>query len=363
MRMVFPLRPALASTPFLPILVLLALSTSSSLTAQEAVRYTTTSTFEMGGALGAVVAAFTDSDEAVEETVTVGGGMMRMDRENESTIMKMAEGRMIEVDHEARTWWALDFATAMAEVEGMREQAAAETAREDLEDRPELGGDFEFERTGRVESIGGLEAEQVIFTLTMEARDEEAEDAPLAGRMVLISESWMSSELAELPAFAEMRSDAMEFAEEEFGPGTGMGAFGADPRMAEAMETMQEELEGVGGVAVRTTSLFVLLPGDLELDREAALAALGEELSSDGPSLADLAGRGAADAARSALGGLFGRRSEPEEPEEPEPVQQPLMRMVQEIGEVESIAFDPSLFDPPADYTEVESPLAAMRRN
>jgi hypothetical protein len=362
MRMVVPLRPALPSTLLLPFLVVVALATSSSLAAQEAIRYTTTSTFEMGGALGAMVAAFTDSDEAIEETVTVGGGMMRMDSENTSTIMKMAEGRMIEIDHEARTWWTLEFAAAMAEFEGMRDAAAAEPAPQTPEDQPDFGGDFEFERTGRIESIGGLEAEQVIFTLTMEARDEEAEGSPLAGRVALLSEVWMSNELAEHPAFAEMRSDAMEFAQEELGPGMGMGAFGADPRMAEAMETMQEELGGLEGVAVRTTSLFVLLPGDLELDREAALAALGEELSSDGPSLADLAGRGAADAARSALGGLFGRRSEPEEPEEPELVQQSLMRMVQEIGEVESIAFDASLFDPPADYTEVESPLAAMRR-
>jgi hypothetical protein len=353
-----PSRPALLALAALVAL----LSAPPALSAQEALRYTTTSRIEMAGLLGTMMSAFTDADEPSGETVTVGGGMMRTDVEGESTIMKLSEGRMLQVDHEAQTWWALDFAAAMGEVSEMRDEAEEEMSRAETDEAPSFEGDFQVERTGRTERIGGWEAEQVLFTLTMEARDEEAEDAPLAGRMVLLTEMWMSDELAEHPALAEMNRDAVAFAEEQLSSGGGMAALAADPRMGDAMATMQEELEGLDGMAVRTTSLFVLLPGELEFDRDAAVAALGEELSSEGPSLADLAGRGAADAARSALGGLFGRRSEPEEPEEPELVQQPLMRMVQEIGEVESIAFDASLFDPPAGYTEVESPLAALRR-
>ena len=351
--------------PLLALLLLLSALLPHSAAAQ-ALRYTNVSTFEMGGMLGTMMSAFSDAGEPTEETVWVGDGMMRTDSEQQSTIMHMADGRMVQIDHDARTWWSMDFGDVTSAMEGMRDDAMASTdappAPTESDDTPEFEGDFQVERTGRTERVAGYSAEQVLFTFTMEARDQSQEESPLAARMVLLSEMWMSPELSEHPAFQAMNRDAMEFVQSEFDTGMDMGAMGADPRMGDALARMQEELEGLEGMAVRTTSLFVLLPGDLEFDRDAALAALGEELSGDGPSLADLAGAGAADAARSALGGLFGRRSEPEEPEEPELTQQALMRMVQEIRDLESIDLDPALFDPPADYREVESPLAGMRR-
>jgi len=346
-----PFRPAhaLAAT-----LLGLALLTPLPASAQ-ALTWTTVSSMEMAGVMGSMMSMFSDMDEPTTETVWVGEGMMRTDSEESSTIMNLAEGRMIQIDHDARTWFAVEFGDMEAMSERMRADAAAEMESGDPEagEMPEFEGEFDVERTGVTREVGGYDAEQVLMTLTMEARDEEQEGEPLAGRMVLLTEMWMSEELASHPAFAEMREGAMEFARGGMSSGE-FGPMAADPRMADAMERMQEEFEGLDGMAVRTTSLFLLLPGELEFDREAAVASLEEELSGDGPSLADLAGAGAA---RSALGGLFGRR---DEPEEPEVGQQPLMRMVQEVRDVRSVDLDPTLFQPPADYREVESPWGGV---
>jgi len=61
------------------------------------------------------------------------------------------------------------------------------------------------------------------------------------------------------------------------------------------------------------------------------------------------------------LGGLFGGGDD--EPEEPELVQQSLMRVVQEIRDVESVTLEPGFLDPPADYREIESPMSRIGGN
>lgn len=350
----------------LPLLLLAGTTITPTAASAQALHYTTVSTFEMGGTMGALMSAFSDMDEPSVEEVWIGDGVMRMDADGRSTIMRMAEGRMIQVDHDARTWWAMDVGdmTAMAdqarqdaeEAMGSRDEATTERG-----DTPEFEGEFDVERTGRTETVSGYDAEQVLFTLTMEARGEETDDqqeGPLAGRMVLLSEMWISPELTDHPAFAQMGEAAMEFAPGSFEGGGNAGPLGADPRMAEALERMQEEMGDLDGMAVRTTSLFILLPGELEFDRQAAIEALGEELD-QGPGLADAAGAGAVDAARSALGGLFGGGDdEPED--EPEITQQSLMRVVQEIRDVESVTLEPGFLEPPADYREIESPMSGI---
>lgn len=357
--------PRLARRLVFPVLLLVAASALPPAVTAQALHYTTVSTFEMGGTLGALMSAFSDADEPTVEEVWIGDGTMRMDADGASTILRMGEGRMVQIDHEARTWYTMDFGDMTAAAARAREDAMAsrDEAMADTAAMPEFEGEFDVERTGRTSTISGYDAEQVLFTLTIEARgDAEAgggagEEGPLAGRMVLLSEMWISPELTEHPAFAQMSEEAREFALGGLEAGGEMGPLAADPRMADAMERMQEELGDLDGMAVRTTSLFVLLPGDLEFDREAALEALGRELD-QGPGLAGAAGAGAMDAARSALGGLFGGRDD--EPEEPELTQQSLMRMVQEIRDVESVSLEPGFFDPPADYREIESPLSGI---
>jgi len=354
------------TTPALLLLFVIATMAPTPASAQ-ALHYTTVSTFEMGGTLGALVSAFSDMEEPTVEEVWVGDGAMRMDSEGESTILQVAEGRMIQVDHDARTWYAMTFGDMSAMADQARqdaEEAMASRDDADAEATPEFEGEFDVERTGRTETISGYEAEQVLFTLTMEARGEQAEDqeeGPLAGRMVLLSEMWISPELNEHPAFAQMGEAAMDFAPGSFEGGGDMGPLAGDPRMGEALERMQEEMGDLGGMGVRTTSLFVLLPGELEFDRQAAIESLDQELD-QGPGLAGAAGSGAMDAARSALGGLFGGGGD-DEPEEPELTQQSLMRVVQEIRDVETVTLEPGFLDAPADYREVESPMSGMGGN
>ncbi|HKK93198.1 MAG TPA: hypothetical protein VJ925_07165 [Longimicrobiales bacterium] len=352
----------------IPLLLLAAATITPVAASAQALHYTSVSTFEMGGTLGALMSAFSDMDEPSVEEVWVGDGAMRMDADGGSTILHMTEGRMIQVDHDARTWYAMDLGNMTAMADRARQDAeeamrSRDEAAAEQDDAPEFEGEFDVERTGRTETVSGYDAEQVLLTLTMEARGEQADEqgeSPLAGRMVLLSEMWISAELSDHPAFAELGEAAMEFAPASFEGGDDMGPLAADPRMAEALERMQEEMGDLGGMAVRTTSLFMLLPGDMEFDRQAAIDALDQELD-QGPGLTGAAGAGAMDAARSALGGLFGGGDD--EPEEPELVQQSLMRVVQEIRDVESVTLEPGFLDPPADYREIESPMSRIGGN
>src|SRR6056297_3948576 len=93
---------------YLPLMLLVAATMIPSTTSAQALHYTTVSTFEMGGTMGALMSAFSDMDEPSVEEVWVGDGAMRMDADGGSTILHMTEGRMIQVDHDARTWYAMD---------------------------------------------------------------------------------------------------------------------------------------------------------------------------------------------------------------------------------------------------------------
>src|SRR6056297_1500917 len=88
---------------FLPVMLLVAATMTPSATSAQALHYTTVSTFEMGGTMGALMSAFSDMDEPSVEEVWIGDGVMRMDADGRTTIMRMAEGRMIQIDHDART--------------------------------------------------------------------------------------------------------------------------------------------------------------------------------------------------------------------------------------------------------------------
>ncbi len=258
----------------------------------------------------------------------------------------------------------------MDEAERQQQEAQREMSDQEM---PEFTGSFSLDRTGRSSNLNGFDAEQVFMTMEMEAQSEEEQGAnPAASlRMVYFTEMWMSDELEDHPAFQQMAEGAMEFAREdlEMDMGALSTAVASDPRMIEAMERYAEEMQGMSGMAVRTTSLFLVLPPEIEFDRQKAIEKLEmappRELSFDfSDAAADAAREGALSAARGALSrfGLSRGGDDEEEDDEGEleaPSQQmTIMRMLQELRGVEEVASDPGLWTPPADYREIASPLS-----
>lgn len=317
--------------------------------AAQDISYTTTTRAEFGGALGRVMRVVPGGTDPTVETTSIHERLMRVDHDESSTIMEMESLSFTFLNHTDRTYWTMDWSDAGA----MWEQSARVNMPErersvyvDDENRRTVTYEtsFDVDRTGDRERINGYMAERVFFTLTIDATEEYAAnpDSVVGGTMVLLTEMWISDEFPAYEALMEMRPGG------QVNANANPMALQYDPRIGSALQRLQEEMDGLDGLSMKTVSHFVIVPMELDFDRDAVLRDADRSL------MADVAGAvvsGAAGAVRRGLGGLtrglFGRRSEPERPA---PQQAVIMRVTAEIHDVSEAPLDPGIFVRPENY-------------
>ncbi len=337
------------------------------------VSYTTVGRAEFGGALGTMMRLVPGAQDPTRQTTHIKGSFMRTDDEDSSTIVDMAEGRFIELDHKAKTFYTFTFADMAAQMQAagadMRAaQAEARAERPNEEPPPEV--EFEtkltVERTGRTQRMDGYNAEQVLMVIEIipKVAPEEGAEKEAAGTMVLFNDIWMSKDFPGYQAYKKATEELAKQAASNMDV-EGMGsalqqAFASDPRMKEAFEKSAEEMKGMDGLAVKTVSSFFMVPVGVPFDRAAALAAADQPLA-QGPDLGGAAAAGAREAARSAVsnitGGLLGRRRQQQPPPEeaaPPAKQAAITRVTSVIENVKAGGLSDDLFRAPSDYREVK---------
>lgn len=330
--------PALAST--------LMLAGSFSPAAAQDVEYTTVGKVELSGALGTVMRLFGGGDETTEKTY-IKGGMMRTDSDRMSTIMDLENGRVISIDHDAKTFTIMTFAQMTQMMEQAVTDAKAEAARESGEPAPESDTDVDLDyrlsvdETGERQKINGYDAERYLMTMETEATvTEEGGEAQKAGRLVVFSDMWNAEDVPVADAMAAFYRDAPELAARNQQAMQGMaGAFAANPDLESAMEEASKEAGKMKGFTLRNTTYMVLVPPGVEFDRAAVLEPKKKEESG----------------AKRALGGLLrgavgGNREQ--EKAESEPGQAVVATILNETRDMKSTSLSADLFQPPAGYTE-----------
>ena len=378
-------RPA-ASTlrPCLVAVALMLLALPGSARAQDlTLEYQTR--MEFGGMMGQMMRMMPGMGEITAPSLTVtriSGLQLRTDDGDNSSMIVDGEGRrFIQVDHEERSYIVMtpEDMVRMAEQARERMEEAMDSIAASQPDMPARGegqpqirvaARVETERTGRRESVAGLDAEEWYLTILADFEAQEQGGNPMMmGSTVAFSDLWVTDQVPGgeeqqriWAAFGQEMAEAMDLQ-------PGMEAvFAANPQLQVMIEQNQEAMEALEGTPVRTTTLMVLVPPGSTFDRERALADLTGELSR---SMGDVAGaaagaaaRGAAaGAARGALGrlggGLMGRRNREETPppaaEEapPAPSQTTLMRSVEELVRLDRSAIPASVFQVPEGYREI----------
>jgi hypothetical protein len=353
-------RPRISTAVFA---LIIAASAATGARAQD-LKYTSTTTIEMAGALGTIMSMFGGGNEPTLETTWISGTRVRKDQGESSNIMDWSEGAMTLLDHDAKTFTQVTLAQMAEQMSAALSQAQASQADASAQAAPptaptekpevEIEVRFSSDRPGRTERIAGYQAELVILTAEIVATptastQPEAESAAIA----IVSEMWTSTDFPEYAMMQQVAAEAAEQFRQSASAGmagmiSGMAAY--DPRMGEMWEKNMEALEEVDGIALRSRVHVVLVPPGITLDQQKVLDGADQSL---GGGVRAAAGAGAADAVRQALGGLFGggRRPAPE-PEEPELSQSVIMRMSTEISGAETGAVPGETFRAPPDYTE-----------
>ena len=325
--------------------------------AQE-VQYTTTSKVELSGGLGTVMRLFGGGGETTEKSY-LKGGLMRTDSDDESTIMDLENGRIIQIDHKAKTYTILTFDQMVETAQQAATQAREEVNREaaaagEPQGEVELDYRLDVDATGERQRINGYDAERIFLTMETEATvTTEEGDQQKAGRLVVFMDMWnaqddpisdaMEAYYARAPEAMRRTAEAAE--------GT-MAAMAANPQMQKAMEEAAKETEKLGGFTLRSTTYMVMVSAGETFDRAKLLEEKKDEPRQSG--------------ARRALGGLLRgaagvESSRRDEENQPPPTQFAIAKIISETKDIRTGSIPDDLFQPPASYTERPFTMPAMR--
>jgi hypothetical protein len=322
--------------------------------------WTETSTVEVPGTLGMILRAMPGTLDSRTSKVAVhlqGGALIRDDG-SQTTIMDADTRQFLTLDHEARTYMAVEFeesvraarqmlgvtSEAMAEAGQHTDEVRAELdeAREELrramdEARQALTFQIRSENTGRTRGFGAAgSANQhiIIAELGVAEAPEGVDDAEDGGTLVFVVELWQSRSLPTPDAFhqewsarlaqdPQMQSLAADLAAEAEALNEAGAALLAmwDPRIAAGFGEIADAMAGIEGTTVQSVVTVAMVPHGAELDRDELLGwkpeSMGDRLRAEAGGAVREA---AADAARTALRGLTGRlggRDRPQADEEP----------------------------------------------
>jgi len=315
------------------------------------VQYETVTKIDLPGALGTMMRAAArlggGSMETVETTY-IKGNRMRTDVDASSTILDLDGRRMILLDHQARTYRTIGFDAAAAHAE-----QAAQDIRDARDGRTVTGSDdasgqvsfrFAVDRANERKQIAGYNAER--FFITMEAEGEfvpeDGAEREETGTLVVLTDLWSSTDVPVLGARGAFDdASAREYAEAGSSLAEALAAaFAEDPSLQVAFEQSAAEASKIEGMPVRTVMTFVGVAPGHRFDR--SLVTQPRQESGARRALGRLGARAAAAA------GQAGTQ------DAAEPTQSVLITMTSEVRNVSTRTLDPSLFEVPEGYRQLD---------
>ncbi len=297
-------------------------------------------------------------------------------------IIDLDKETITEIDVAKKTYTVMTFeqirqqmAAAQAQMEknAAQQPAPAAPAANPNQDNVKVSFDVHVRNTGAAKQVSGLDSKETILTMTMNATDQTTQQT---GAMAVTNDMWM---VPEIPGYTQVRDFYMRMAE-KMGPATigatmDMGKMLAQqPGASVALSDMAKEMEKIQGVPVMqimrmgTTTDGKPLPAASE-------APLPPPPST--PSGSEIAKQSASSAATSAItshipfaGGFggFGHKKQQDPPppaqnQTPPPTSAVLMESQTTITSFSSAPVDPSHFDVPAGYKQVQPQISQPQPN
>jgi hypothetical protein len=340
--------------------LVLVFLTAQTLQAQT-LQYTTESetNFQMMGALSKLV-----GKKPVESTTYVNANYMRSDDGDKgSSIINLLEEKMITLDHKGKVYYEMTFDDMMSMLSSSSEtfQQNAET---NADTQTSMDFDFSVTELEESETILGYQADRKLMKLevlfTGETTDESGNTESASFKLHTLADLWVSEEAAGhevMQAFGQNYMEQMGAAYSEGGRLSGLQqAFQGDERFGPAMTRMQEEMQKVQGVTLKSTMYMIQVPDGMELDVDAVLNQETAEKKKSGA-----LGRVARGALRNR--GINIGKKDDEQTANVNVQQSVLLEMTTLYKSFETIDDDPSLFTIPAGYKKVEMPMGAGSSN
>lgn len=307
-----------------------------------------------GGALSGalkVVGVFSKQATApIKTTVLVQGNRMAHVSPDAVQVIDLDQETITDINLKNRTYSVITFAQMAQAMEQLSKKAAQQGGAD-------VQASFKgsVKETGQSKPINGLVARQVILTLTMEGRDK---DSGATGSLDTRADMWLARDV---PGYQEVQNFYQRMGQKlAWMPGSSAFAQGRSD-MAKAMADLARESSKLDGVPLLQV---VSIGGNVEnlpaqpAEQPQAQSQPEKEAPSIGGALGRLGG----------LGGLGRRRQEQPKQEPAAKPQQPqsasgvLMEITTETTGFSTAPVDPSRFQVPAGFRQVESELLKSLR-
>lgn len=284
-------------------------------------------------------------------TVAVQGNRMVRKSKRQAEIIDLDKRTITTVNFEKHTYSEMTF----EQMKQMLDAASSQVAKQPADgDKVNVDVDADIKDTGQTRTINGMDAHQVLVTMSMAATDPQSGQT---GTMKMNSEMWLSKNV---PGAEEMREFYKRMAKEIDWAPTGLGAMMNRPDLARAMAKMMAE----GGKMEGTPVEQIVRIGGAGMD-PANPQAGSQQAPAPKPSVSDaLSG-----ALGSKLGGFggFGKKKKQDDAattDKPADASSsgPLMEMTIDNTGFSTSGVDASLFAVPGDFKKVEEATAPQKR-
>jgi hypothetical protein len=326
-----------------------------------------------------VVGAFSSQarkmgDPIVSSIYITGNRMARVSPDN-IEIIDLDKETITQIDPIKKTYTVMTFEQIRQQMVAAQEEMKKKQAEQPAPTTPaanpnpdnvKMSFDVHVRNTGAEKQISGLDSKETILTMAMNATDQTTQQT---GAIAITNDMWM---VPEIPGYTQVRDFYVRMAE-KMGPATaGMGMdmgkmLAQQPGATQALSDMGKEMQKIQGVPV----MQIMRMGSTTDGKPLPAASEAPLPASNSPSMpsgSDIAKQSAASAISSHIpfGGLGGfghkKQADPppadqnanQNPNAPPPTSSVLMESQTTITNFSSAPVDPSHFEIPAGYKQVQ---------
>jgi hypothetical protein len=288
--------------------------------------------------------------EPVQITVLVKGDRMAQLNARNGHIIDLARETITEIDFQRKTYSLVTFAQMTEALKQLEAEAKSKRGAANMELKVEAS----VKETGRTKQFSGLDARELLMSLEMQAADPSKNEINIY--MVVNADLWMAPQ----PGYQEVRSFRERLGQK----------LNWTPGGATFSQGRSEIIQGLSALSKETAKLeaapvFQVIKMGFPGGSDQPAAQPQEQPPPDkrGGALGRIGGR---------LGGLARRKkSEPPpaaeaaqaQPQPQEPISTSLLEMTTELSGFSTAPVDPSRFEVPAGFRQVESDaVKALRR-
>jgi hypothetical protein len=303
-------------------------------------------------------------NEPILSTVMVKGNRMTRINKDRTEIIDLDAGTITEIDHLKKQYTVMTFEQMRQQMEAAMAKAKAQQQKSAPASNDAQNVDVKFNvkvrNTGASKDVAGLSASESILTMTMDATDKKSGQT---GSLAITNDMYLAPEV---PGYQEVRDFYKRYA---IKMGTVMSgamspqimAMMQQPGAGKGMADMVTEMSKLKGIPV----LQIMRIGTTA-DGTPLPAASEAPLPSGPPppSAGDIAKQSASSALTEKLGGLggfggFGKKKKADPPAAdttapPPPAAAVLIESNTQLTSFSKEPVDPSQFNPPAGYKQVE---------